>query len=311
MGHFIANRYFCASIWRPFIALFAVLILIAELGTIGVELIGAPVVPAGNHMGWVFGAIIPPLVVEVLPIAAIMAVGWLSSSWGRKGILLGLKSSSVKAWDLAPALFLFGCLVGAVTGVVGSSGVDWSESTMRRVVSNSADLQGGGAVSLGGLEVISIAVDGDSSEGAMFAFGDTVVTAGAPNIDVLRQQVTTGAGQAHVLLNSGDRSVFATFATARTPMFHRPADIERSYARAIVLKKYSWPIAVVMLIVITGVWSLSGVRWAGGFAWLSYWGLVRVSDHISATIGPELSAWGPSGILFCALVVSWCVRERI
>lgn len=311
MNHFIANRYFCTSIWRPFIALFAVLILVAELGAFGVEVIGAPVMPAGRHMGWVLGAILPPIVVEVLPIAAIMAVGWLASSWCRRGVVLGLTLASVRGWDFAPSLLLFGCLVGAVTGVVGSYGVEWSESTMRSVVSNSADLQRGGAVSLGGLEVVSIESGEAGGAGAMFAFGDTVVTTDVPSIDVRHQQVTTGAGEAHILDRAGNTSVFATFESARAPLFQTAPSREPEYSRAIILKRYSWPVAVVMLIVMTGVWSLSGVRWAGGIAWLSYWGLVRVSDHISVAIGPELSAWGPLGLLFLSLVLSWRMRGRM
>ena len=310
MVHFTANRYFCTSIWRPFLALFAVLILIAELGAFGIEVIGAPVMPSASHMGWVLGAILPPLMVEVLPIAAIIAVGWLATSWCRKGVVLGFTCSSVRAWDLAPALMLFGCLVGAITGVVANSGVEWSQSTMQKVVANSASLTEGGRVSFDGLDVISIEPDVSGAEGALFAFGTTVVAAETPVIDVLNQQLTTGSGQAH-LLNNGDSSIFVTFERARAPLFHSTSEREPEYARAIQLKRYSWPIAVVMLIVITGVWSLSGARWAGGLAWLSYWGLVRVSDHMSGWIGPELSAWGPSGLLFLAIIVSWRMKERI
>jgi len=308
MVHFTANRYFCASIWRPFLALFTVMLLIAELGAFGVEVIGAPVVPSGDHMGWVLVAILPPLMVEVLPIAAIVAAGWLANSWYRKGVVLGFTCSSVRAWDLAPALLLFGCLVGATTGVVTNLGVDWSQSTLQKVAANSASLAGGGAVSFDGLDVISIEPSEGDGDGALFAFGTTVVAAEAAVVDVMNQQVTTGAGQAH-LLNNANSSVFVTFERARTPLFHAPVDRESEYARAIQLKRYSWPVAVVMLIVITGVWSLSGARWAGGLAWLSYWGLVRVSDHMSGWIGAEWSAWGPSIILFLAILASWRKRE--
>jgi len=288
-----------------------VLLLIAELCAFGIEVVGAPVMPDSQHLGWVMGAVLYPIAVEVVPIAAVIAVGWLSSNWWQRGIALGLRASAVRAWDLVPSLTLFGVLVAVATGFIGTIGVDWSDATMRRVVSNSVELHGGETVSIGGLEIISTGAASDEPGEAMLALGETVVTTESLVVDVINQQVILGEGQSHLLDNSNGASVFATFEDARTPLFSVPSERDPKYARAIVLKRYSWPVAVVMLIILTGVWSLAGHRWSGAVAWLSYWGLVRISDHLSSTIGSGASAWGPIALLFVALVVSWYKRDRI
>jgi hypothetical protein len=77
------------------------------------------------------------------------------------------------------------------------------------------------------------------------------------------------------------------------------------YQRSIVFKRSSWPVSVVLLLLLCVPAGLGGRNWLPAVALGGHWALVRTMDHLSPQVGGWVAAWLPTLIVCAVTAVTW------
>ncbi len=265
----------------------------------------APALPEAEGLFRVFLASAPVLGEWVLPLGALAGLTALLTRWRSEGEWLALQAAGIAGRHLvAPALSI-GLVVGLGTAALTHHGAVWGRATLFDVLVHQVQPLPGRATSIGGLTVLPGTVEGveDGLRDLLLAWeGPDGLLVASAAVGRLSQGRVLELEEGEVLGASGrltfDRLQLPLPDSARRPppSAWTGPDLARSsdpYLQAIRLKRNVWPLAGVLLLLLSVPLSLSGRGWTVPGAVLGWWAAVRACDGLALQMGGLGSALLP------------------
>ncbi len=289
--------------WTPLF--FATLAVLGSAGWL--VLLGAEVLRSGMRptlLGLLALAIgfLPQLISWLVPIAAGVALVGTLSDWRSGGQWVGMMAAGLGGRSLWPGVMVVSLAVAVAVAVAGHLGVPSSQAWVQRVLLEESLPMPGRLVAVGPVRLQAESADAGGIQGVQVA------------TESWRGRARTGRLEGAWLALSGgtfenckgDLQVAFDRAEIRLPV-SRDSGSHRhlEYRRSIVFKRTSWPVSVIVLLLLCVPAGLGGRNWLPAVALAGHWGLVRTMDHLSPQVGGGVAAWLPTLIVGAFTVVVW------
>lgn len=261
-------------------------------------------VDAPGVVGVFFGSL-PRLSVQVLPVAALVALGWWASGMIRSRSWMALRTVGQGGRSLLAPVGAFALIVALTTGLVGTFWVVPGDALRASSLWQGATPRANLALEIDDLMLLPRKVDEGVLYDVSFAWGESGVLGQAEtvHVDKASSQVSLENGVFH---HQGLGAVLS-FSSLEIPLVNPVAS--RIYSgekgRAEAMKRWVWPLMVFCLLV-GCLPLLLQERQRGVFGlWFLTWVLIRLGDHQVLYIGSVFCVLLPLCVVLAAALWLW------
>ncbi len=307
------SRSLFALVVPATVASLCLLIAVGLVGGLGLELHKAPLLPSAAGVLGVVVGLLPGILVWILPVSTGVGLIYGLGRFRRQG-WRALQAAGVGGRQIGLGLLPALAGVALVTAIVGTwlqpQGIELARSSLLR-----ASPVAGRPVSLGewtfaareghGDQVADVLLAGTWGEGEILGSASTGRLAAEQGMLRLEHGRLFQQGSQTVIDFDSLELSLAMGAEGAGPGRHP------SYQRAIELKRVSWPIGALALLLSCIPLVLGARAWITGLALLLYWAAVRTCDHFAPATGALVSAFLPPVLAWCFAACTWTGwRER-
>jgi lipopolysaccharide export LptBFGC system permease protein LptF len=261
-------------------------------------------VDAHGVVGIFFGSL-PRLSVQVLPLSALVALGWWAGGLIRSRTWLALRTVGQGGHALLAPVGAFALTVAMTTGVVAVFWVAPGDALRARSLWEGAIPRANLALQFDDLMLLPRTVDEGVLRDVSFAWGDPAVLgqADAVHLDKITARVRLEKG----VFNHQGLGAILSFSTLEIPLVN-PV-VSRVYSgkkgQAEAMKRWVWPLMVLGLLLASLPFLLQQRQGAVVGLWFLTWGLIRFGDHQVLYWGPVFCVFLPLFFGLGAVLWSW------
>ena len=294
----VFRRLFVHGLW-----IFLLLCVLGGLGGLASELSRSPFSLSLSATSLVFLGGLPELAFFLLPVSGLVALLWWGGAFRESRGWLALRIGGSGGRALLPAVGFFALLIAVCTLLTGSFLTEDGAGLRARALWEGAQPRAGEAVVLEEIMLLPHGVEGGSATDVSFAFGSPSVFGHAKRARLEKASIHLENG---VFQTESEIPSTLSFSSLRVPLEEVGlAPVFRgSRSRAEELKRLTWPLMSVSLLLLSLPFVLAK-RAAPVFgAWIGGWALIRLCDHRAEALGAVLSASLPAcaAILCCVFV---------
>jgi lipopolysaccharide export LptBFGC system permease protein LptF len=289
--------------WIP--SFFATLVVLGSAGWLA--LLGAEVLRSGMRptpLGLFALALgfIPQVVSWLVPISAGVALVGTLADWRKGGQWVGLMAAGLGGRSLCLGVAVISLAVAMAVAGTGHLLAPSSQAWVQRVLLEEALPIPGRRVVVGPVRLQAEAADEAGLREVQVAVESWHGRALTGRLEGAWLSLSSGTFENC----EGDLQVAFDHAKIRLPVLRESGSHRHpEYQRSIVFKRSSWPVSVVLLLLLCVPAGLGGRNWLPAVALVGHWGLVRTMDHLSPQLGGWVAAWLPTLVVAAITALVW------